>query len=444
MLQQVREAIDTDDWSKCPKAIRAVKSEITKVGKLVLRGTRIIVPASLQQELMHAAHEGHQGIVKTKARLRSKLWWPEMDKMTETVCRSCFECQLVSQPSQPEPMCRTPLPAGPWQHLAADVLGPLPNGQHVFVVVDYYSRYFEVRLLKSVTSTKVIHCLEDIFASHSLPLSLKTDNAQCFVSQEFTNFLSSRDIKHKTSIPLWPQSNGEVERQNRTLLKFLKITQAKGQDMKTELNKFLFAYRMTPHCTTGRSPAELLYRRKIRGILSEFIPIDEALSEPDSLVVEVKVEVAEEDKANKEKNAQYVDKKRNARSSDIKEGDTVLLQQPRQNKLTSTYKPELYTVTSRTGSEVTVQSPDGVQYRRNVAYVKKYVSSPGDHGSSSQSQSADIHDSGDPVQKGEPVSPDLGTVVDLREHSPIAARRSTRARDRPRYLEDYICRVIST
>ena len=202
--------------------------------------------------------------------------------MTETVCRSCFECQLVSQPSQPEPMCRTPLPDGPWQHLAADLLGPLPNGQNVFVVVDYYSRHFEVHLLKSVTSTKLIHSLDDIFASHGLPVSLKTDNAQCFVSQEFKNFLSHRDIQHKTSIPLWPQSNGEVERQNRTLLKFLKITHAKGQDLKTELNKFLFAYRMTPHCTTGRSPAELLYRRKIRGILPEFVPTDEALSDPDS------------------------------------------------------------------------------------------------------------------------------------------------------------------
>jgi len=380
MLQQVREAIDTGDWSRCTKAIRAVKNEITKVGKLVLRGTRIVVPASLQQELVHAAHEGHQGIVKTKARLRSKLWWPEMDKMTETVCRSCFECQLVSQPPQPEPMCRTPLPDGPWQHLAADILGPLPNGQNVFVVVDYYSRYFEVRLLKSVTSTKLIHSLEDIFASHGLPLSLKTDNAQCFVSQEFTNFLLSRDIQHKTSIPLWPQSNGEVERQNRTLLKFLKITHAKGQDLKTELNKFLFAYRMTPHCTTGRSPAELLYRRKIRGILPEFVPTDEVLSDTDSLEVEMEVGVAEQDKVNKEKGAQYVDKKRNAKSLDVKEGDIVLLQQ----QLTATYKPELYTVTSRTGSEVTVQSPDGVEYRRTVAHVKKYVSFPGGRGSLSE------------------------------------------------------------
>jgi len=59
-----------------------------------------------------------------------------------------------------------------------------------------------------------------------------------------------------------------------------------------------------------------------------------------------------------------------------------------------------------------------------------------------QSEYADIHDSGDPIQKGEPASPDPGTVVDPHEHSPVAARRSTRARDKPRYLEDYICHVI--
>ena len=135
VLQQIRQAIETGDWSDCSKSVKAVRDEITKVGQLVLRDTQIIPPVSLHQKLIHAAHEGHQGIVKTKARLRSKLWWPEMDKMTEAVCKSCFECQLVSQPTHPEPMSRTPLPNEPWEHLAADLLGPLPNGQYVFVVI---------------------------------------------------------------------------------------------------------------------------------------------------------------------------------------------------------------------------------------------------------------------------------------------------------------------
>jgi len=80
VLQKIRQAINTGNWSDCSKSVKAVKDEITKVGQLVLRGTRIISPVSLQQKLIHAAHEGHEGIVKTKARLRSKLWCPDMDR----------------------------------------------------------------------------------------------------------------------------------------------------------------------------------------------------------------------------------------------------------------------------------------------------------------------------------------------------------------------------
>ncbi|CAH3014663.1 unnamed protein product [Porites evermanni] len=44
--------------------------------------------------------------------------------------------------------------SGPWQNCAADILGPLPSGENLLVIVDYYSRYFEVVILRSTTSTK--------------------------------------------------------------------------------------------------------------------------------------------------------------------------------------------------------------------------------------------------------------------------------------------------
>ena len=46
---------------------------------IILRGTRIIVLASLEHRVLQLAHEGHQGIVKTKTLLRSKVWFPEVD-----------------------------------------------------------------------------------------------------------------------------------------------------------------------------------------------------------------------------------------------------------------------------------------------------------------------------------------------------------------------------
>ena len=148
-------------------------------------------------------------------------------------------------------------------------MGPLPSGEYVLVVVDYCSRYFEVDILKSVTSATIIGSLERTFCTHGLPQSLKTDNGPQFTSEEFGTFFKTNSIQHRTSTPLWPQANGEVERQNRSLFKTLKIAQAEKKDLKVEMRKFLTAYRTTPHSSTGVSPAKLLFNREIRSKIPE-------------------------------------------------------------------------------------------------------------------------------------------------------------------------------
>ena len=81
-------------------------------------------------------HLGAQGQVGTKQSLRSKVWWPGIDKAVETYCRSCHGCQLVARPDAPEPIRSTTLPVGPWIDVGVDLLGPLPSGHSILVVVD--------------------------------------------------------------------------------------------------------------------------------------------------------------------------------------------------------------------------------------------------------------------------------------------------------------------
>ena len=371
-LEAIRQAVQSVDWSKCGDSIKVVKDEITTVGKVVLRGTRIIIPKALQQKTILAAHEGHRCIVKTKARLRAKVWFPLMDKMAEQLCRSCHECQLVSASPNPETVKRTVLPDGPWQYLAADLLGPLPTGDYLFVVVDYFSRFFEVRFVKATTSARIIDCLQDVFAVHGFPVALKTDNAPNFTSAEFEEYLRDCGIRHHTSIPLWPQSNGEVERQNRTLLKYLKIVHSQGQNIQTELHKFLLAYRTTPHSTTGMAPAEMLFRRKIRTKLPE-VQITGSVEDTSDFDFEA---VQVRDGEMKEKGKQYIDKKRSAESSGIKSGDKVLVKQQQRSKLDLPFHPSIHTVIKRDGHEVVVRSEEGKIYRRDIAHVKKYCEPP--------------------------------------------------------------------
>jgi len=67
----------------------------------------------------------------------------------------------------------------------------------------------------------------------------------------------------------------------------------------------------------------------------------------------------------------YADCQRNARGSEIREGDKVLLRQEKENKRSTPYKQSPFTVIQKNGNSVLVEA-DGVQYRRNVTHVKKY------------------------------------------------------------------------
>ena len=268
------------------------------------------------------------------------------------------------QCSPPEPMKRTEFPDRPWLDVAADIMGPLPNtGENILVVVDYYSRFIDFAIMKSTISEKVIMELQRIFSVHGLPLSLKTDNGSQFISEEIEDYLAENQIEHRTSIPLWPQANGEVERQNRSILKTLKIANSEKKNIKREMYKYLLAYHTTPHQTTGVPPAELMFKRKLRTKLPQ---LESMRSQSDE-------NVRDRDLISKEKGKEYADLKRQAKPSGINVGDNVLLKQRKQNKLTPTFESQPYTVVQKNGPELLIQSPAGVQYKRNVAHTKKYI-----------------------------------------------------------------------
>ena len=405
-ISQLRECITTGEWDNAPPQYKAVRNELSILGKLVLRGTRLLIPAKLRDRVIDLAHEGHQGLTKTKQRLRSKVWWAGIDRQVEAKCKTCHGCQLVGLPTPPEPLKHTEFPSQPWQDLAADLMGPLPSGEYVFVVVDYYSRYFEVDILKSVTSATIIGSLERIFCTHGLPQSLKADNGPQFTSEEFGTFLETNGIQHRTSTPLWPQANGEVERQNRSLLKALKIAQAEKKNLKVEMRKFLTAYRTTPHSSTGVSPAKLLFNREIRSKIPELTKCEYIDSE-----------ARDRDAEMKQRRTDYADERRGAQENSLAPGDQVLVKQRKENKLSTTFEDAPYKVTNKYGNEVTVRSPEGVNYKRNVTEVKKYLKA---------SDGPDQQSTGDSVTDGTAES-----------EVPELPLRPTRERRAPEYLNDY-------
>jgi len=89
---------------------------------VLLRGNRIVMPVKLSSRALELAHEGHQGIVKIKQRIRTKLWWPGVDKDCERVCRSCLDCLKVSSPEPLTPLAMAKFSEKPLDYLSADII----------------------------------------------------------------------------------------------------------------------------------------------------------------------------------------------------------------------------------------------------------------------------------------------------------------------------------
>ena len=140
-----------------------------------------------------------------------------------------------------------------------------------------------------------------------------------------TSFENETDLKRTCA--RWAQANGEVERQNRSLLKRLKIAQAEKKNWRTELQTYLLAYRSMPHNTTGISPAELLFGRKLRTKIPE-------LNEREYTSHQA---IRDHDAEQKAKSKEHADKIRGAKLSEIIPGDQVLLKQDKSNKLRYTF-----------------------------------------------------------------------------------------------------------
>ncbi|CAB3992802.1 Retrovirus-related Pol poly from transposon, partial [Paramuricea clavata] len=132
---------------------------------------------------------------------------------------------------------------------------------------------------------------------------------------------------------------------------------------KEELDVFLLNYRSTPHCTTGKPPATLLFGRHIRNK----IPVPPTSTPADDIPVTVR----QHDRERKEKIKSYADDHNRASSSDVKKGDTVLLRQPRQTKLSTTYDPKPYIVEEKKGPSVLLKRPFERQIMRNESMIRK-------------------------------------------------------------------------
>ena len=273
-LAQIVQFVQQGWPSSCPSSdllssFYEKRMELSLYEGCLLWGNRVVIPTPCQEAVLTELHAGHPGCTRMKSLSRMYVWWPGITKDIENTVRNCTACQLHQSTPPVARLHPWSWPTRPWARLHLDYAGPF-EGKMILILIDAHSKWVEAICTHGSTSAVVIDELRTLFAQFGLPETIITDNGTCFVSAEFETFLSRNGIKHLTSAPYHPSSNGLAERAVQLVKCSLKkVTRG---SMKSRLAKVLFHYRLTPQTTTGISPSELLQGRRPRSRLDLLKP----------------------------------------------------------------------------------------------------------------------------------------------------------------------------
>ena len=426
---------------------RSLRDELTvHTDNILLRGTRIVMPKDLRIRAIKIAHEGHQGITKTKSFIRSKVWFPNINEEVEKIIGKCVACQAMGKPViLREPLKMSPLPSRPWERLSADFCGPLPSGDYLFVIIDEYSRYPVVEIVRSVSANATIPVLDKVISMFGIPKIIKTDNGSPSNSKQFAQYAEHIGFEHRKITPHWPRANAQAEAFNKPLMKTVNAASIDQKNWKQEMQKFLRQYRATAHSTTGLTPYKLLFNRDPNTKLPTVI--NESLNKNDPCLEEL---VQRNDDLKKTIMKSREDKRIKAANTSRKcIGDYVILENEQRGKTTPIYNPKPYKIVSKKGSMVTAKRGERNVTRNSSRFKTVTFNVPND-----PANEEDEEDNTDSIPDETPSTrtSQEKTVTELIDNeakkSPkksvsfslplsIPIRRSERIRKTPAFLRDY-------
>jgi hypothetical protein len=219
-------------------------------------------------DIMHShPTSGHLGTEATFQRLKDKYYWPQMYNDIKAYVTTCDNCQRFGRPIRTEPLHTIPV-GQPFERIGIDIVGPLPRtargNRYIVVAVDYLTKWPEARALSTASAEAVTNFIyDDIICRHGAPQTILSDQGTHFKNQMIKHLCEKFKTKHRLSSPYHLQTNGMVERLNRTLGTALgKLRDTMNWD--EYLPAVLFAYRTHKHNTTRFTPFFLLYGREAK------------------------------------------------------------------------------------------------------------------------------------------------------------------------------------
>jgi transposase InsO family protein len=239
---------------------------------IVNRRGAVLVPADaeLRTLLIATAHEteGHLGVDKTFRSLSKNYTWDGIKQQVEEFCKGCYRCQVNKPPQRKHQGTTSPLPAPekPCEWWTIDIVGPLPEtedgNKFVVVMVDRFSKVKRIVPWKCMPSSEdIINIVEQwIVRFHGLPRLVTSDRGAQFTSALWRSYTSALGINLRISSAYHPQTDGQTERDNRTIQQLMRIyCDGDTKSWDKHIHLIELALNTMTQSSTGFSAFEILY-----------------------------------------------------------------------------------------------------------------------------------------------------------------------------------------
>lgn len=284
---------------------------------------------------------GHQGFARTRERIRQYYFWQGMSKDIRDTISCCDICSRNKhQIPTKMPMQITTTAKRPFERVALDIVGPLPESlegyQYLLTFQDDLSKFVGAVPIKNQDADTVARAfVKHVVLRFGIPESVLTDQGSNFLSDLFKRVCKLLKIKKYASTAYHPQTNGALERSHRTMKEYLRsFIDANLSDWSEIIDFGIFTMNTSVNQSTQYTPFELLYGFKCEIPHSVRKP-PEPLYNYDNYACELRYrlqkahEIARINQLSaKERSKKYVDKRMNSEAFDV--GDEVFLKSEKQ------------------------------------------------------------------------------------------------------------------
>ena len=233
----------------------------------------LVAPREIRSTILQQLHNnrtaGHLGRERTLRSIKRRVYWPGMSSDVKRWCAQCDTCARVKNgPGVGKSSLCQSVTGAPLDRIGIDIVGPLPvtndGNEYIIVLCDYFTKWVEAYAVPDHQALTVgDKIVTEFICTFGVPRQIHTDQGREFESELFLTLCQKLGIEKTRTTPYRPQSDGLVERFNRTLQQMLtSYANDNRNNWDENLPYVLMAYRSSIQESTGCSPNMLMFGRE--------------------------------------------------------------------------------------------------------------------------------------------------------------------------------------